>query len=180
MVVTPGPMGVARPLGLTVATDVFDEVQVTCVVKSRVVPSENLPVAVYCWLNPTGMVRLPGDIKEGVVRLPGVTNMSVNSTCSHVVRDTAKNPRNNIARTNRIFFTRTPPGEITANLGLRMPVVKDPKPMLNRGRRKIFRSEEGQQSCRSLRVIISSGMSFEKLCKHASLLHGRHCACPSF
>jgi hypothetical protein len=48
-----------------------------------------------------------------------------------VVRNTAKNPRNNIARTNRIFSTRTPPGEITANLGLRLPVVKDPKPMLN-------------------------------------------------
>ena len=110
MVVTPSPTGVARPLLLTVATEVFDEVQVTCVVKSRVVKSENLPLAVYCWLTPTGMVRLPG-VMEGAPRLPGVTDMLVNSARSHVVRDTAKNPRKNIARTNRIFFTKTPPGK---------------------------------------------------------------------
>ena len=110
MVVKPGAMGVARPLLLTVATDVFDEVQVTCVVKSRVVKSENLPLAVYCWLSPIGMVRLPGAI-EGAPRLPGVTDMLVNSACSHAVRDTAKNPRKKIARTNRIFFTKTPPGK---------------------------------------------------------------------
>ena len=110
MVVKPGAMAVARPLLLTVATDVFDEVQEACLVRSRVVKSENLPLAVYCWLTPTGMVRLPGAI-EGAPRLPAVTDMLVNSACSHVVRDTAKNPRNNIARTNRIFFTKTPPGK---------------------------------------------------------------------
>jgi len=146
MVVTPGPMGVARPLLLTVAADVFDEVQVTCVVKSRVVTSENLPLAVYCWLTPIGRVRLPG-VMEGAPRVPGVTDMLVNSGLSHAVRDRAKDPRNNIARTNRIFFTKTPPGEKTASLDLRLPVVRDPRPMLNRGRRKIFSSEVGQQSC---------------------------------
>jgi hypothetical protein len=37
MVVVPGEMAVARPLPLTVATDVFEEVQVACVVISWVV-----------------------------------------------------------------------------------------------------------------------------------------------
>jgi len=48
MVVVPTVTAVAKPLALTVATDVFDEVQVTDVVISWVVPSENVPVAVNC------------------------------------------------------------------------------------------------------------------------------------
>lgn len=141
MVVKPGAMGVARPLLLTVATDVFDEVQVTCVVKSRVVKSENLPLAVYCWLTPRGRVRLPG-VMKGVPRLPGVTDMLVNSALSHAVRDRTKDPRNNILRTNRIFFTKTAPEEKTTNLGLRVPVVRDDRPTLKGGRPKIFSSKE--------------------------------------
>ncbi len=49
MVVAPVATAVARPVLLIVATDVFDELQVTCKVKSWVVPSENVPVAVNCW-----------------------------------------------------------------------------------------------------------------------------------
>jgi hypothetical protein len=48
MVAEPSATAVARPLLLTVATDVFDEVQVTCVVMSQLVPSEYVPVAVNC------------------------------------------------------------------------------------------------------------------------------------
>ncbi len=36
----PAPTAVTRPLLSTVATDVFDEIQVTCVAKSWFVPSE--------------------------------------------------------------------------------------------------------------------------------------------
>ena len=50
MVVLPAATAVARPLLLTVATDGFEELQVTCEVKSFVVPSENVPVAANCWV----------------------------------------------------------------------------------------------------------------------------------
>ena len=40
MVVAPVATAVARPLLLTVATEVLDELQVTCVVISWLVPSE--------------------------------------------------------------------------------------------------------------------------------------------
>lgn len=40
---------------LTAATDAFDEVQMTMVVISWVVPSEYMPVALNCGLNPTGI-----------------------------------------------------------------------------------------------------------------------------
>ncbi len=53
-------MGVAKPLPLTVSTDVFDELRVTCVVRSWAVPSENLPVAVNGWGNPRGMLGVAG------------------------------------------------------------------------------------------------------------------------
>jgi hypothetical protein len=60
IVVIPGEMTVARPLLLTVATDGFDELQVTRVVISWVVPSEYVPVAVNCRVNPTCTVGLAG------------------------------------------------------------------------------------------------------------------------
>ncbi len=50
IVVVPAEIEVARPLEpaalLTVATPVLDELQVTCAVRSCVVLSENVPVAV--------------------------------------------------------------------------------------------------------------------------------------
>ena len=52
MVAVPAVRAVARPLLLIPATVVLDELQVTCVVISRVVPSEKVPVAVNCWVVP--------------------------------------------------------------------------------------------------------------------------------
>jgi len=60
MVVVPAATAVARPLLLTVATDVLDELQVTCGVISWLVPSEYVPVAVNCWLTPLGTLGLAG------------------------------------------------------------------------------------------------------------------------
>ena len=48
MVAVPAVRAVARPLLLIPATVVLDELQVTCVVISRVVPSEKVAVAVNC------------------------------------------------------------------------------------------------------------------------------------
>jgi uncharacterized membrane protein YqaE (UPF0057 family) len=58
MVVVPGAMAVARPLRSTVATDVLDELQMTCVLRSKLVPSEKAPEAVSCGVNPTGTLGL--------------------------------------------------------------------------------------------------------------------------
>ena len=60
MVEEPAATAVARPLLFTVATDVLDEVQVTCVVISWVVPSEYVPVAVNCWVVPRNFARIGG------------------------------------------------------------------------------------------------------------------------
>jgi hypothetical protein len=55
-------------------------------------------MAENCWVVPTPQVGLVGEITMPLsFREP-----------AHVVRDTAKDPRNNIARTNRIFFMRPP------------------------------------------------------------------------
>jgi hypothetical protein len=61
MVAVPAERAVARPVLLTIATDVFDERQATCVVISWLVASEYVPVAVNCWVIPGGMF--------GIVRL---------------------------------------------------------------------------------------------------------------
>ena len=102
MVVVPAARAVARPLLLTVATEVFDEVQVACGVRSRLVPSEYAPMATNFWVDPTGMdgdIDMEANVAEG----------EEEEECPHVVRDTAKDPRSNIAKTNLIFFMRTPP-----------------------------------------------------------------------
>ena len=72
MVAVPTETAVARPLPLTVATEVSDEVQVTCVVISWLVPSENIPVAVNCWVTPTGMLGLAG-VTDREDRMAAVT-----------------------------------------------------------------------------------------------------------
>jgi hypothetical protein len=68
MVAEPAATAVARPLVLTVATDALDEVQVTCVLMSRLVPSEYVPVATNCWVPPAGTLGLSGvtDIEDKV------------------------------------------------------------------------------------------------------------------
>jgi hypothetical protein len=60
MVAAPTVTVVARPVLLMVATDVLDERQMTCVVISRLVPSEYVPLAVNCWLTPKGVFGLVG------------------------------------------------------------------------------------------------------------------------
>jgi len=60
VVPVPTATAVARPLLFTVAIDVLDELQVTCAVISRLVPSENVPVAVNGWVTPTGILGLAG------------------------------------------------------------------------------------------------------------------------
>ena len=108
MVAVPVATEVATPMLLTFATDASDDLQMTCVVISRLFPSAYAPVAVSCWVKPTGML--------GVAR---VTDMEASLAVGpaapfrphpHVVTDTAKNPANNIAKTNLIFFMRIPPG----------------------------------------------------------------------
>ena len=60
VVPVPTATAVARPLLFTVAIDVLDELQATCAVISRLVPSENVPVAVNGWVTPTGILGLAG------------------------------------------------------------------------------------------------------------------------
>jgi spore maturation protein SpmB len=69
MVAAPAAKAVARPVLLTVATDVFEEFQVTCVVISRLVPSENVPVAVNCWVTPSGTL--------GILGVTGITTIEI-------------------------------------------------------------------------------------------------------
>jgi hypothetical protein len=58
MVAVPAETAKATPVLSIVATDVSDEFQVTCVAK--VVPSEYVPVAVSCWVLPTGTFAVEG------------------------------------------------------------------------------------------------------------------------
>jgi len=55
-------------------------------------------MAENCWVVPTPMYALVGEIT-----MP----LSVREA-AHVVRDTAEDPRNNIAKIKRIFFIRPP------------------------------------------------------------------------
>ena len=61
IVVVPAATGVARPYVVpTVATAESEDFQVTDVVRSFVVLSEYVPVAVNCWLTPTAMLGFVG------------------------------------------------------------------------------------------------------------------------
>lgn len=60
MVVVPAATAVTRPVALTVATDGLDEVQVACPLTSELVPSENEPVSVNCWVPPAGKLGVSG------------------------------------------------------------------------------------------------------------------------
>jgi len=72
MVAVPAATAVARPLLLTVAADVLDDLQVTCVVISLVEPSEYVPEAVNCLVLPTGRLGLAG-VMDMEDRVAGVT-----------------------------------------------------------------------------------------------------------
>jgi hypothetical protein len=60
IVVVPGATAVARPVLLIVATDVTKELQLTWGVRSRLEPSEYLPVAVNCSVTPAGTLGWAG------------------------------------------------------------------------------------------------------------------------
>jgi hypothetical protein len=60
IVVEPAAAAVATPSATIVATPVFDDVQVTEVVRSCAVPSEYVPVALNCWLVPATMLGFAG------------------------------------------------------------------------------------------------------------------------
>src|SRR5579872_5402790 len=68
--VTPVVMGVARPLVgvalLTAATDFWLEYQVASVVRSIVLLSEKLPVALSCCVTPRGTLGLAGEMAMAV------------------------------------------------------------------------------------------------------------------
>ena len=76
MMEVPTATAVARPMLLTVATDVFDDLQVTCVVISWLVPSEYMPVAVNCWGTIMGMIAEDG-VTAMEDRVAGITVRSV-------------------------------------------------------------------------------------------------------
>jgi hypothetical protein len=71
MVAVPAATAVTKPVLLTVATDELEELQVTCVVTSRPVPSEYKPEAANCWVTPTGMLGLTGvtDMEDRVAEV---------------------------------------------------------------------------------------------------------------
>ncbi len=62
-------MDVAKPLLLIVAISIRDELHVTWVLMSKLVPSENAPVAVNCWVIPAGAL--------GMLELAGLRNRDI-------------------------------------------------------------------------------------------------------
>ena len=60
MIDVPVARAVARPVEEMVATERSADAQVTWLVKSRVELSENVPVAVKCWVLPWGRSGRPG------------------------------------------------------------------------------------------------------------------------
>jgi uncharacterized membrane protein len=72
MFVVPAAAAVAKPVPLTVATDVRDELQMACVVISKLVPSEYMPKALNGWVAPTRMVGLAG-VTDMEMRVAEVT-----------------------------------------------------------------------------------------------------------
>jgi hypothetical protein len=76
IVVVPAATAAAKPELLIVATPVLDEPQVTDVVRFCVVLSENVPVAVNCWVVPLAMLGLAGVIARATSDAP-VTVRSV-------------------------------------------------------------------------------------------------------
>ncbi len=75
----PAATDVARPLLVIVATATWDELQVTWVLISKLVPSENAPVAVNCWVIPAGVLGVLGlsGLKDTEVRVAEITVMVV-------------------------------------------------------------------------------------------------------
>ena len=96
MVVVPSVPAVTKPVALTVATAVFNEVQRAWVVTSRVVLSENVQRARYCWVAPIGRfdcTAIGCDVWFPDDDLP-----------PHVLRNMAEDPRDIIARAILLIF----------------------------------------------------------------------------
>jgi hypothetical protein len=72
IVLVPGATPVIRPLLLTVTADVLEELKVALVVRTCVVPSENVPVTVTCALVPAATLGELG-LKEIETSVAGVT-----------------------------------------------------------------------------------------------------------
>jgi hypothetical protein len=70
MVAVPLPTEVAIPLVFTVATDVAVELQVPDVVRFCLLPSVNVPVAVNCWVRPSGI-----EAEDGVTAIVTSTGL---------------------------------------------------------------------------------------------------------
>jgi hypothetical protein len=85
MLVAPAVTAVARPLLLTVATEVLDELQLTCEVKSWLVPSENVPVAANCPVLCRGVLGLAGVID----REPKVAEVTVSPVFPEILPEVA-------------------------------------------------------------------------------------------
>ena len=106
MVAVPLATGVARPLLLTVATVIWDDLHVTCMVISWLFPLEYVPEAVNCWVTPTGMLGLAGVTDMEASLLVGPTPpVTTFLPPPHVVTNTAQKPKNNTAKKNLLFFT---------------------------------------------------------------------------
>ena len=80
IVAEPAALAVARPLLATVAVVVLEELQVTCVVISRVVPSEYVPLAANCWVAPTALLAVAG-VTAIEFRVAAVTVRAAVSDC---------------------------------------------------------------------------------------------------
>jgi hypothetical protein len=79
MVEVPAARDVAKPLLLIVMTAILDELQMTWVLISKLVPSENAPVAVNFWVIPAGVIGMLGlaGLRDMEVRVAEVTTMVV-------------------------------------------------------------------------------------------------------
>lgn len=79
MVEVPAETGVAKPLLVIVATAISDEFQTAWLLISRLVPSENVPVAVNCWVILAGVLGMFGlaGLRDMEVRVAEVTVMVV-------------------------------------------------------------------------------------------------------
>jgi hypothetical protein len=68
MVTVPGAIGVSSPFFPMAATDGSDELQLTCSVTTKQVPSEYVAVAISRSFTPTGMLGISGvtDMKDRV------------------------------------------------------------------------------------------------------------------
>jgi hypothetical protein len=89
IVVIPAATPVARPLVLMVAADVLDDAQVTWLVRFCVELSENVPVAVNCWVAPLPIEGLEGvtaiDARVGAVTVSAVLPLMLPSVAEIVV-----------------------------------------------------------------------------------------------